>query len=117
MDLFGNLKDIYSNGTASLKPILRNITSKWMFGTTTLQALLGNSPTLNTYSSTKPTDSLGSFIEWERPIALQKIMCHIGSLCLDELSIGPGILIASPSKNDPDCELRPSITPRATGHR
>jgi hypothetical protein len=105
MDLFNHVKDLYSNGTSFLSPLLRNLTSNLMLGSVALQTLLGNPQTSTTYRSAKPTNSLDSFIEWERPIALQNIMCHIGSLYLNEPSISPGVVVASPSKTDPDCGL------------
>jgi len=54
--------------------------------------------------STPWNGSLDSFIAWERPISLENILCNIGPECVGDESVGAGIVLASPSKADPDCK-------------
>lgn len=45
-----------------------------------------------------------SFISSEKPIALTKLLCNIGSAGCAVSGAGSGLVIASPSKSSPDCE-------------
>ena len=49
--------------------------------------------------------SVDSFIAAERPYALSHILCSIGSTGCYAGGVASGLVIASPSKNDPPCEL------------
>lgn len=50
-------------------------------------------------------DALASFIASETPIALQGILDNIGPDGAKVAGAGSGLVIASPSKADPDCKL------------
>jgi len=48
--------------------------------------------------------SVDSFIEWETPIAWRKLLCNIGSSGCAAQGAAPGVVVASPSRNDPPCK-------------
>jgi len=50
-----------------------------------------------------PGASPDSFVAWERPVALRKLLCNIGPTGCAVAGAGPGVIVASPSKHDPDC--------------
>lgn len=45
-----------------------------------------------------------SWIATEEPIALEQLLCNIGSSGCHSAGVATGLVIASPSKSDPDCE-------------
>lgn len=51
----------------------------------------------------RATGTLDSFIASESPIALQGVLNNIGAAGADAAGAAPGIVVASPSKNNPDC--------------
>lgn len=51
----------------------------------------------------EPRRSLEAFVAAESPIALRKLLCNIGSTGCAVAGANPGIVVASPSKHDPDC--------------
>lgn len=56
--------------------------------------------------------SLEDFISTETPIALQGILDNIGPNGTNAWGASDGIVIASPSKSDPDCRSRLSVLER-----
>ncbi len=48
--------------------------------------------------------TLDSFIAFESPIALQGVLDNIGDMGSKVAGADPGLVIASPSKADPDCK-------------
>ncbi|CAI4211603.1 unnamed protein product [Parascedosporium putredinis] len=62
-------------------------------------------PDAGSMSISTPTSwngSIDDFIAWERPIALANILCNIGPDCVHDQTVSPGVVLASPSKVDPD---------------
>lgn len=57
--------------------------------------------------------SASSFLETEVPIALADLLCNIGSAGSCAAGAGSGIVIASPSKTNPDCKKH-LVSGRAT---
>lgn len=51
----------------------------------------------------RATGSLDSFIATESPIALQGVLNNIGADGADASGASAGVVVASPSKSDPDC--------------
>lgn len=49
------------------------------------------------------TRSLDDFLATENPIAFQGILNNIGASGAYSEGVNPGVVIASPSKQDPDC--------------
>src|SRR2546430_286439 len=45
-----------------------------------------------------------SFLDSEVPTALEKLLCNIGPDGCEASGLPSGVVIASPSRNDPDCE-------------
>lgn len=52
----------------------------------------------------RATGSLDSFIASESPIALQGVLNNIGGVGSEAVGVDPGLVIASPSRANPDCE-------------
>ena len=55
----------------------------------------------------RATGSLDNFIASEDPIALQGVLNNIGSAGSKVDGAAPGLIIASPSKSNPDCTYLP----------
>lgn len=53
---------------------------------------------------TRRQGSLDSFIQTESPVALQGTLNNIGSGGSEAQGASAGIVVASPSKSNPDCE-------------
>lgn len=56
------------------------------------------------HHATHVNEKLSSFIAKNRPVALQGILNNIGPDGAKVAGAGPGLVIASPSKADPDCK-------------
>ncbi|KAI6631614.1 hypothetical protein MCOR14_007737 [Pyricularia oryzae] len=85
-----------SNITTSVNPVMHAISSFVLLGTYAVQAVLGRPNSLARRAN------VDSFIEVERPIALQGVLRNIGSDGALVRGAGPGVVIASPSTVDPD---------------
>ena len=76
-----------------------------LLGTYAYQAVLGRFNTSRTRAhQTSLSQSVSSFIESETPIALSSLLCNIGSTGCFVAGAASGTVIASPSKEDPDCK-------------
>lgn len=62
------------------------------------------SPALRHRFKRQSDSDLDSFIATEGPIAYQGVLNNIGSSGSDASGASAGIVVASPSKTDPDCE-------------
>lgn len=51
--------------------------------------------------------AVDSFIETETPIAWEKLLCNIGPDGCAVPGVPAGVVVASPSKSDPDCKWQP----------
>ena len=49
--------------------------------------------------------AIDSFVESETQVSRHKLLCNIGSDGCEAAGVSPGVVIASPSKSDPDCEF------------
>jgi glucoamylase len=78
------------------QPIMHAITSLFLLGGIALQKTLCHPALLKR--------DLDSWISSESPIALDRILCNIGSTGCYSTSVGSGLVIASPSEDDPDCQ-------------
>ena len=54
-------------------------------------------------------DPISKFVVQNRPVALQGILDNIGPDGAKVVGAGPGLVIASPSKADPDCKQAISL--------
>lgn len=54
-----------------------------------------------------PTGSsaIDEYVEAERIIALEQLLCNIGDDGCNAVGADPGVVVASPSKSDPDCTV------------
>jgi hypothetical protein len=52
----------------------------------------------------RATGSLNDFIASESPIALQGVLNNIGAAGSKAPGAAPGLVVASPSKSNPDCK-------------
>jgi hypothetical protein len=102
MDLY-NVDDPVSsvsfNSTASLiQPIMYLVSSALLLGSFALQSVLGR-PALQERQS-----SLDSFIKSESSVAIEQLLCNIGSDGCHSQGVASGVVIASPDTEDPDCK-------------
>jgi glucoamylase len=100
MGLF-NIEDPVSslslNSTASLiQPIMYFVSSALLLGSFALQSVLGR-PALQERQS-----SLDSFIKSESSVAIEQLLCNIGSDGCNSQGVASGVVIASPDTEDPD---------------
>ncbi|MBE3046992.1 hypothetical protein IMZ48_31595 [Candidatus Bathyarchaeota archaeon] len=47
--------------------------------------------------------SIAEYIEQEKIVALEQLLCNIGGDGCNAAGAAPGVVVASPSKSDPDC--------------
>ncbi|PNY28487.1 Glucoamylase [Tolypocladium capitatum] len=102
MELFRqDVSALSVNDTASLlQPIMHFISTALLFGSVAVQAVLGR-----TGARRQPTllrRTVDSFIETETPIALGQLLCNIGADGCNAKAAFPGLVIASPSTENPD---------------
>ncbi|OBS22075.1 hypothetical protein FPOA_08412 [Fusarium poae] len=100
MDLY-TIEDTVSalslNSTASLiQPIMYFVSSAFLLGSFALQSVLGR-PALQQRQS-----SLDSFIKSESSVAIEQLLCNIGSDGCHSQGVASGVVIASPDTEDPD---------------
>ncbi|KAJ6441978.1 glucoamylase precursor [Purpureocillium lavendulum] len=89
------------NDTASLvNPIMHFFTSALLLGSVAVQTVLGRAGFGRQPLLLKR--SVDSFISTETPIALEQLLCNIGSDGCNAKRAASGVVIASPSTQDPD---------------
>jgi hypothetical protein len=109
MDILQNPSSqlVSGNTTALLHPIMYGLTSLLLFGSTAFQAVLGRP---ETYRLRQEQDLLrrdvSLWITNEEPIALQQLLCNIGSSGCHSAGVTAGLVIASPSQSDPPCKFQ-----------
>ena len=72
-----------------------------LLGTLAFQAVTGRPNSLLSERAVVKRD-VDSFLATEVPYALDQVKCNIASGC-HAGGVGSGLVIASPSKSDPDC--------------
>ena len=91
------------NDTASLvQPIMHFVSTALLLGSVAVQAVLGR-----TGEGRQPTllkRSVDSFVQTETPIALEQLLCNIGVDGCNAQAAFPGLVIASPSTDNPNCK-------------
>ncbi len=94
------------NTTDLAYPIMHTFSSLLFLGVYALQAVLGHPEgTRARWHGDILKRSVDSFVATEQPIALQKLLCNIGASGCAAAGAASGVVIASPSKTNPDCEL------------
>lgn len=78
---------------------MHGLGSVLLLGTLAAQKALGL-PSRNAQLQRRSVDS---FVSSEGPIALQKLLCNIGSDGCEAQTAAPGVVVASPSTSSPNC--------------
>lgn len=73
-----------------------------LLGSYAFQAVLGRPDAAGRVQRDLIRRSVDSFVAAEEPIALSRLLCNIGSTGCYAAGAASGIVIASPSKNNPD---------------
>ncbi|KAI5466885.1 putative glucoamylase GMY1 [Mariannaea sp. PMI_226] len=76
------------------------ISSALLLGAVALQSVMGR-PSLHQQNSLLRRN-VDDFVDTETPIALEQLLCNIGSSGCHSSGVNSGLVIASPSKSDPD---------------
>lgn len=82
-----------------------------MLGSYAVQTILGRPSPYRMSQREIVKRSVDDFIATEEPIALEQLLCNIGSDGCHTNGVNSGIIIASPSTSDPDCEDPKSSNP------
>lgn len=95
------------NDTSILvQPIMHFLSTSLLWGSIAIQVVLARAGMRETRSALLKRD-VDSFIETEGPIALSELLCNIGPDGCHSSGVDPGLVIASPSTEDPDCRSTP----------
>lgn len=98
-----SISTLSPNDTSLLtQPIMHLLTTALLWGSVALQSVLGW-PGVKTQRSLLKRD-VDSFVASETPIALEQLLCNIGPDGCHSSGVDPGLVIASPSTVDPDCQ-------------
>ncbi|KAI1499790.1 Six-hairpin glycosidase-like protein [Biscogniauxia marginata] len=94
---------IPSNSSHLIQPIMHGFTSLFLLGSYAFQTVLGRPSVsrLRREGEILKRD-VDDFISTEEPIALEQLLCNIGSTGCNAAGAASGIVIASPSTSDPD---------------
>ncbi|KAI2632398.1 carbohydrate-binding module family 20 protein [Hypoxylon sp. NC1633] len=92
-----------SNSSSLIQPIMQGATSLFLLGSFAFQTILG----LPGASQARREGQLlkravDTFIATEEPIALEQLLCNIGSSGCHAAGASGGVVVASPSTSDPD---------------
>lgn len=58
--------------------------------------------------------SIDDYTETERAFALEKLLCNIGADGCNVAGVDQGVVVASPSRHDPDCTSMHRTAPHRT---
>jgi glucoamylase len=95
-----------SNSTAIIQPAMQFLSSALILGSFAFQVILGYPEAVRVRREGELLKrSVDTFIATESPIALQVLLCNIGSTGCNSAGVSSGVVIASPDKANPDCEL------------
>lgn len=91
-----------------VQPIMHAVSSLLLLGTLVFQSVLGRPDGTRVRREGEIFKrSVDSFVATESPIALSKLLCNIGSSGCAASGAASGVVVASPSKSNPDCKLMP----------
>jgi glucoamylase len=104
--------DLHPQNSTSLsclplvEPVMHAFSSLLLLGTFVFQAVLGRPDGTRVRRESEILKrSVDSFVATESPIALSKLLCNIGASGCAASGAASGVVVASPSKSNPDCEL------------
>ncbi|PCD41790.1 hypothetical protein AU210_004334 [Fusarium oxysporum f. sp. radicis-cucumerinum] len=103
IDVDDSVSSVSINSTASLiQPIMYFVSSAFLLGSFALQSVLGR-PAFDERSLVQERQSsVDSFIKSESSVAIEQLLCNIGSDGCNSKNVATGIVIASPDTQDPD---------------
>ncbi|WZH46372.1 uncharacterized protein QYS62_007446 [Fusarium acuminatum] len=91
------------NSTASLiHPIMYFVSSAFLLGSFALQSVLGRPAFDERSQILERQSSVDSFINSESSVAIEQLLCNIGSEGCNAKNVASGVVIASPDTQDPD---------------
>lgn len=90
----------------SPNPVMHAFSSILLLGACAVQSVFGRPEDARIRrESAVLKRSVDSFIEKETPYAWQRLLCNIGSTGCAASGAASGVVVASPSKSNPDCKL------------
>lgn len=92
------------NGTGFLQPAMHALSSLLLLGAYTVQAVFGRPDISARREADILKRDIDSFIATERPYALKRVLCNIGPNGCAAAGAAAGVVVASPSKSNPDCK-------------
>lgn len=94
---------------ALVEPVMHAFSSLLLLGTFVFQSVLGRPDATRVRREGEILKrSVDSFVATESPIALSRLLCNIGSSGCYASGASSGVVVASPSKNNPDCKFTAS---------
>ncbi|KAJ4254924.1 hypothetical protein NW762_009722 [Fusarium torreyae] len=103
IDVDDSVSSLSVNSTESLiQPIMYFLSSAFLLGSFALQSVLGR-PAFDERSQVQERQSsVDSFIKSESSVAIEQLLCNIGSDGCHAKNVASGVVIASPDTHDPD---------------
>ncbi|KAH9898805.1 carbohydrate-binding module family 20 protein [Xylariomycetidae sp. FL2044] len=100
----GGIDYIPSNSSSFFLPMMHTFSSLFLLGSYAVQAILGRPDAwqIRREGGGLMRRSVDDFITTEEPIALEQLLCNIGPSGCNVAGVGSGVVIASPSTEDPD---------------
>jgi glucoamylase len=113
MDVALHAQDYLASFNASglILPAMHALSSLFVLGTCAVQAALGlpDAALRAKREGAIIKRSVDSFMQTEAPIAWSKLLCNIGSNGCAASGAAAGVVVASPSKSEPDCTCFPNL--------
>jgi hypothetical protein len=98
-----------------VEPVMHAFSSLLLLGTFVFQSVLGRPDGTRVRREGEILKrSVDSFVATESPIALSRLLCNIGSSGCAVSGAASGVVVASPSKNNPDCKFHDHPESRQT---
>ncbi|KAF4979540.1 hypothetical protein FZEAL_4308 [Fusarium zealandicum] len=103
IDVDDSVSSLSFNSTSSLiQPFMYLLSSAFLLGSLALQSVLGR-PAVDGQSKVASIKTeVDDFVKSESPIAIEQLLCNIGSEGCHSKNVYPGVVIASPDTQDPD---------------
>ena len=98
------LSSTNASSASFVSPIMHLVSGALLLGSAALQNVLarpGGVPSMG--RSLEPRQLVDDFIEGQTPIALERLFCNIGADGCAVAGASYGLVVASPSKEEPPC--------------
>jgi len=96
-------------GISLLQPAMHALSSLVLLGACAFQSVLGRPDDIAARDAQIVKRAVDDWIAFETPIAERKLLCNIGSNGCAAAGAASGVVVASPSKSNPDCTCPNSI--------